>query len=209
MKTKSKFRFSIHHQEGLSLIEVLISTAILGILIISTLELFTFFNDQARSLESLQVENIDNKSVEKLRDRVNQNNKRQLNRDTFCTNQNLSFVIKNNCSYDQAQVSISNNFDNETDTLSLNTQNIAGLDGIQLQTTFNPNTGTLTTSSTPALSADDWEKVLKHVRFSEANQAPARSITSLTFSLISQGRCNIDAIEKQLDLTVLRKYCSN
>ena len=137
MKTKSKFRFPISHQAGLSLIEVLISTAILGILIISTLELFTFFNDQARSLESLQVENIDNKSVEKLRDRVNQNNKRQLNRDTFCTNQNLNFEIKNNCSYDQAQVSISNNFDNETDTLSLNTQNIAGLDGIQLQTTFN------------------------------------------------------------------------
>ena len=209
MKTKSKFRFPISHQAGLSLIEVLISTAILGILIISTLELFTFFNDQARSLESLQVENIDNKSVEKLRDRVNQNNKRQLNRDTFCKNQNLSFDIKNNCSYGQAQVSISSNFNDETDTLSLNTQNIAGLDGIQLQTTFNPNTGTLTTSSTPALSADDWEKVLKHVRFSEANQAPARSITSLTFSLISQGRCNIDVIEKQLDLTVLRKYCSN
>jgi len=212
MKTKLNFRFPISHQAGLSLIEVLISTAILGILIISTLELFTFFNDQARSLESLQVENIDNKSVEKLRERVNQNNKRQLNRDTFCTNQNLNFEEKNNCSYSQAQVSISNNFDPQTDRLDLINQNIEGLGEVVLDATYNAGNGTLTATSGSPLTSNQWQSVLEHIRFSEgniANPAPPR-LVELTFGLTeNQNRCSIDAIIRSLDLTIIRKYCSN
>ena len=203
-------RFSKKYQSGISLIEVLISTAILGILIISTLELFTFFKDEARSLETLQVKNIDDKSVEKLRDRVNSNTKQQLNKDAFCSNQNLTFEEKNNCSYSQAQVLISsNNLDPQTDRLDLINQDIEGLGNVVLNATYNSGNGTLTITSDSSLTANQWQSVLEHVRFSEANLAPPRLI-ELTFGLTeNHNRCAIDAITRSLDLTIIRKYCSN
>jgi len=202
-------RFSKKYQSGISLIEVLISTAILGILIISTLELFTFFKDEASALETLQVKNIDDKSVEKLRDRVNSNTKQQLNKGTFCSNQNLIFDEMNNCSYSQSQVLISNNFAPQTDRLDLINQDIEGLGNVVLNATYNSGNGTLTITSDSSLTANQWQSVLEHVRFSEANLAPPRLI-ELTFGLTeNHNRCAIDAITRSLDLTIIRKYCSN
>ena len=206
-------RLSKKYQSGISLIEVLISTAILGILIISTLELFTFFKDEARSLETLQVKNIDDKSVEKLRDRVNSNTKQQLNKGAFCSNQNLTFEEKNNCSYSQAEVLISsNNLDPQTDRLDLINQDIEGLGNVVLNATYNAGNGTFTITSDSSLTANQWQSVLKHVRFSEdnlANLAPPRLI-ELTFGLTeNRNQCAIDAITRSLDLSIIRKYCSN
>jgi len=205
-------RFSKKYQSGISLVEVLISTAILGILIISTLELFTFFKDDARKLETLQVENIENKSLEKLRTRVSSNTQEQLNKSPFCS-LNLSFNNSDNCQYNSAQIVISQNHDALTDRLDLTIQNIAGLDdSIQFETAYDADNGILTTTSNSVLTADQWKTVLELVRISEdnlPNPAPARLI-ELTFRLnASSEQCPDDTFIRPLDLAITRKYCSN